>query len=139
MLSTYVLPHLPAHLYRLAYPRIPPLPIIDMPSLTGTDSNNSSGTGTSGTGTTASSGASTVSGLTSVGGSSRGGGGNTNQSGRTKGTFQVNLNPDPTLHRLAGPSVKLRDLIGTDPPPMLDSGEQICLPYYSISSRVKCY
>jgi len=51
-------------------------------------------------------------------------------SNRTCGTFQVNLNPDPTLHCLIGPGVKLKELIGSDPPPTLDNGEQICLSYY---------
>jgi len=121
-LNTYKLPHLPAHLYRLAYPKTPAFPIIDMPSLAGTSSSGSNSGG--------SSNASMVSGLISVGGASQGTGGGTTPANRTQGTFQVNLNPDPTLHCLIGPGVKLKELIGSDPPPTLDNGEQICLSYY---------
>jgi hypothetical protein len=116
-LSTYILPHLPPALYRLAYPRLPPLPAFDTPSVTGTDASSSSG--------------SVVSGLTAPSGVSLGipstltGGAATQASGqgtqgstkRTKGTFQANLNPDHTLHRLIDSGVKLRDLIGDTPPP----------------------
>jgi hypothetical protein len=119
-LNTYVLPHLPAHLYRLAYPKTPPFPNFDTPSLAGTSSSGSTNW--------SSSTASIVSGLTTVGSATRGSGGGT--SNRTRGTFQVNLNPDPALHRLIGPGVKLKELIGSDPPPTLDNGEQICLSYY---------
>jgi len=121
-LNTYVLPHLPAHLYRLAYPKTSNFPIIDTPSLAGTSSSSST--------TGGSSNASIVSGLTSTGSGTRGTGGGTPTSNRTRGTFQVNLNPDPTLHRLIGPGVKLKELIGADPPPTLENGEQICLSYY---------
>ncbi len=129
-LSTYVLPHLPLALYRLAYPRLPPLPAFDAPSVTGTDASSSSG--------------SAVSGLTTPSGvslgipSTLGGGAATQASGqgtqgsekRTKGTFQANLNHDHTLHRLIDPGVKLRDLIGDTPPPTLDSGVPICLSFF---------
>ncbi|MFN9981168.1 MAG: hypothetical protein ACK53Y_14680, partial [bacterium] len=54
----------------------------------------------------------------------------TGQSNRTKGTFQANLTPNHTLHRLIDPGTKLHKLIGSDPPPALDNGMPICLSYY---------
>jgi hypothetical protein len=50
--------------------------------------------------------------------------------GRGTRAFQVNLTPDVTLHQLLPTGVKLHDLIGSDPPPNMDSGIPICLSYH---------
>jgi len=124
-LNTYVLPRLPAALYRLAYPKSPPLPTIDTPSLA-----SSGGSSTCG---------STVSGLSSLGSlstgdaTSRSGGANTGETRdkttHTKGTFQVSLNLDALLHQLVGSGVRMRDLIGNDPPPTLSPDMPVILLY----------
>jgi len=47
-----------------------------------------------------------------------------------RGSFQSNLTPDNTLQSLVPANIKLRDLIGTSPPPLMDDGTPICLSYH---------
>ncbi len=108
-LHSYVLPHLPPSLFRLAYPtpqKPHPLPV---PSLA--------------TSTTSSTTASDVSTVTSP----------TLATGRltaVRGTFQANLTPDSTLQALVPANIRLKDLIGTDAPPQMDNGQPICLSFH---------
>jgi hypothetical protein len=120
--DTNIVPYLPPSIHRLAFPRLTPPALIETPSLTGTStSSNSSGTMSSSN----SSVSSTISGLTRNSGTVV-----TTGSGRATRAFQVNLAPDITLHQLLPTGVKLRDLIGSDPPPNMDSGIPICLSYH---------
>jgi len=120
VLNTYVLPSLPPALYRLTYPRQQQS---TLPALISTSSaSGSSGTGSSGTGTTSDS--SIVSGLTTPTLVS-----STGQLTRSRGSHIANLNPDARLLQLVDPGVRVKDLMGSDPPPSLDNGNQICLSY----------
>jgi len=114
----YVVPHLPPALYRLAYPKINmPTPSFDTPSL-----------GTASTGSTSNSGTSVVSGLTAATLASEG---SSSAKRGPQGTYLANLTPDRDLQVLVDYGTKLTDLIGNDPPPMLDDGvTPICLSYY---------
>jgi hypothetical protein len=47
-----------------------------------------------------------------------------------RGSFQSNLTPDNTMQSLVPANIKLRDLIGTSPPPLMDDGTPICLSYH---------
>ncbi len=119
ILNTYLLPHLPPALYKLAYGRTT-TPLV--PSLAGS-STSSLGGSTSSPATGLSSDASTVSGLTvpSLTGT------------RTPNAKIVNLAPDLALQRLIAPGTKLKDLMGSTPPPLLDDNTQICLlPSYEL-------
>jgi hypothetical protein len=48
---------------------------------------------------------------------------------RQRGSHVTNLAPDPALTQLVEPGIKIRDLIGSDPPPLLDNGQQVCLSH----------
>jgi len=115
-LITYVLPNIPPFLYKLAYPKLPTTTSLasssqTSPTLTLTSGSNSSGT--------ASSSASTISGLTipSLPGTWQ------------RGTHIAKLAPDPSLVTLLPQGIKIRALMGTDPPPTLDNGSPICMSY----------
>jgi hypothetical protein len=114
-LENYLTPYLPPSINRLAVPRLPPQIQVDPPSLAGSIVSGSSGSDTS-----------VVSGLTTGSGSSTG----TQRTPRNRGTYQINLHPDHSLHQLLPAGVKLKDLIGSDPPPAMDNGTQICLSYF---------
>jgi hypothetical protein len=120
ILNTYVLPNLPQPIYKLAYPRSTP-----QSSLSGN------------TATTASLSANSVGGHSSVSSITVPTIANaptvmsgSQTSGKRKGTFQANLNPDRALQRLLDFGTAIKDLIGSDPPPTLDDGSPICLSYY---------
>ena len=125
-LQTYILPHLPPTLYRLAYPKtpayLPPAP--DLISLSGTSHSSSSGSGAS------SSGSSVVSALTTPSNiSPRDTAGAS--IGSRKGSYMANLTPDPELQQIVPSSMKLKDIIGTTTPPQLDNGAQLCLSFHT--------
>jgi hypothetical protein len=126
-LNTYITPHLPSALYRLAYPK--PSAVSDTPSLIGSSVSGSSNSSSRGS---ASSSASVISGLTLHSANAHPTNSDTNsgQGHRSKGTFQANLAPDHALHRLIDSGVRLRDLIGNTTPPQLDNGTPICLSFY---------
>jgi hypothetical protein len=125
-LQTYILPHLPPVLYRLAYPKpqayLPPAP--DLISLSGTLHSSSSGSGTSSSGNSVVSALTTPSNISpqDTSGDSR---------GSRKGSYMANLTPDPALQQLVPSSIKLKDLIGTTSPPHLDNGAQLCLSFHT--------
>jgi hypothetical protein len=113
-LQVYVLPHLPPALYQLAYPKQPKL------TLTGSTTSTQHTAVTSVTHATppaASLGdASVVSGLTQ----------NTTRSR----TFQANLNPDQSLQQLLPSNVRLKHVMGSDAPPRMDDGTDMCLSFH---------
>jgi len=127
VLNTYVLPHLPPQLYRLAYPKpnVPQGP----PSLLGSDASSSGASLTLGLGSSSSgsSGHSTVSGLT-IPTTTGGGGGESNNC--QCGTYSTNVTPDTRLVQLVLTGVKIWDLMGNDPLLTLDNGQQICLSFH---------
>jgi hypothetical protein len=114
-LHTYVLPNLPPTLYKLAYPR--PTPTQDSyllpPALVSLSASSAS----------SASGSSTLSGLTTPSTLPTAG------AGKTRGTYVANLTQDAALTQLVDPGIKLKDLIGSDPPPTLDNGTPVCLSF----------
>jgi hypothetical protein len=112
-LQSYVIPHLPPALFRLAYP------VATVKHATGPGSHTPSLAPTATT-TTSGSDVSTVTSPTFV----------TGQVPPTRGTFQANLTPDATLQSLVPANLKLQDLIGTDTPPLSDDNLPICLAFH---------
>ena len=115
-LYTYVLPHLPTSLFRLAYPK----------------STNSSITGVlPGSvsvvtpGSTPEGDASVISGLTLGSRLAT----NTTKTGAGRGTFMANLQPDATLIQLVPGNIRLMDLIGSSPEPSAEDGTSLCMSY----------
>jgi hypothetical protein len=119
-LHTYILPNIPPALYRLAYSRLQSL--VTPPDLI----SLSDASETSATRGSSSSGASTVSGITTP--TAITGEGDESKNNK-KGSFYANLTPDPALVQLVPSDLKIRDLIGTVPPPQLDNSAQVCLSY----------
>jgi hypothetical protein len=121
VLNTFVLPHLPPVLYKLAYPKVSLGSAT--PSLAGSsisqDSTPSSSVSGASNASSAASITSGISGLTMP----------TMGDGRQRGTHFANVNPDNRLVQLVPPGVKLRDLMGSDHPPALDNGQQMCLSF----------
>jgi hypothetical protein len=114
-LSTYMLPHLPPQLYKLAYPKPNSILTASQPSLTSLSVSSNATSITSGHSTV--SGLSTPSGLTSA-------------VMRSKGSWIANLHPISALETIVPSDIKLKDLIGSDPPPLLDNGSRLCLSYH---------
>ena len=114
-MQVYVLPHLPPTLYQLAYPK----PI--KPALPG--SALSVHTIATGHSTTTGSHHLNLPGDTSVMS------GLTQNTARTR-TFQTNLTPDANLQQLLPANVRLKTLMGTDPPPKMDDGNDMCLSFH---------
>jgi hypothetical protein len=56
-------------------------------------------------------------------------GSGTNTNTRTKGSHFSNVNTDTSLVQLVPQGIRLRDLMGNDPPPALDNGQQVCLSF----------
>jgi hypothetical protein len=120
VLNTYVLPHLPPPLYKLAYPRLPgTLSLTDTPqtaSLSDTLSSRSSASGSGHSNT------SIVSALSIPSGTGT-------RTLQQRGTHFANVNPDNALLNLVSPGTKIKGLMGDNPPPLLDNGKQPCLSY----------
>jgi hypothetical protein len=125
-LQTYILPHLPPVLYRLAYPKpqpyLPPAP--DLISLSGTSHSSSSGTGSSSSGNTVVSALTIPTNMVPQDAAS-------DSRGSRKGSYMANLTPDPALQQIVPSGIKLKDLIGTTSPPQLDNGAQLCLSFHT--------
>jgi hypothetical protein len=132
LLQVYVLPRLPPTLYHLAYPKKTPpdnspstLPgLITTGSASGSSSTTGSASGSS-SGSNGSGGdaASLISGLTGT--SSQGkppptGG---------RGAYVANLNVLPALQALDKPDIKIKDIMATTTPKMVN-GTEICLSYH---------
>jgi hypothetical protein len=123
-LHTYVLPNLPPVLYSLAYPHPPNNPA-DLVSIT--DGSNS---GLS-LGQSMLSGISTPSGIMTAGNQTAGtsGVGAGTGGGHSKGSLHSELKPNQSLIQLIDPRIKVKDLMGTNPPPLMDDGTQLCLSF----------
>jgi hypothetical protein len=133
-LNTYMLPWLPPALNKLAHPRpgsLFQLPLQEVGSLKATSSSGSSNANSG------SSNATTVSGITHSSGTHPA---STNHSqtassqppdtmGNRRGSYIANLTPGTTLTSLVPAGVKIKTLMGTDPPPVLDNGSQVCLSF----------
>jgi hypothetical protein len=124
-MQSYVLPHLPPPLFKLAYPmhKLSNATLIT----SGTPTTLSLGTASSTT-TSHTHSYDTLSTLMMHTLCTPGG--NTSTTISQHGTFQANLHPDSTSKALAPPSVKLRDIIGLDALPTMDDGTPICLSFH---------
>jgi len=122
VLNTYVLPHLPPLLYKLAYPKGPTTISLDTAT---TSSVTTALTSSGGSSFTPGSNSSVISGITIP--TTVGSGTNTNT--RTKGSHFANVAADTSLVQLVPQGVRIRDLMGNDPPPTLDNGQQVCLSF----------
>jgi hypothetical protein len=119
-LQSYVLPHLPPALFKLAYPQA-------------STKYPASLAGTAVTGTLSMANTSDISVITSptlaTTITSR-----TQQTAltanRERGTFQANLTQDSTLQALVPQNMKLKDLIGTDEVPLADDQQPLCLSFH---------
>lgn len=114
IMQIYVSPHLPPVLYKMAYPKKPQALPSDgsIPGLVSLGVSSGSSSGISG----ASGAASTVFGLTTP----------TAQPPPTgQGAFQANLQPVPTITSMDRPSLKIKDIIGTSPPPKMTDGSEV--------------
>jgi hypothetical protein len=123
-LNTYMLPHLPPTLYKLAYPRPTTSLVPNLLALSDASHSSSSGN------TSGSSNASTISNLTSPSGSE--GTQPTHNQNQRRGSYIANLPPDTALQSVIPPGIKIKDLMGADrstPPPLLDNGSQVCLSF----------
>jgi hypothetical protein len=118
VMNTYVLPHLPPTLYKLAYPRHPGTQslteTLQTASLSDTLSSRSSASGSSLYNT------SVVSALSIPSGTGT-------RTLQQRGTHFANVNPDTALLNLVSPGTKIKGLMGDTPPPPLDNGQQPCL------------
>jgi hypothetical protein len=110
-LSLYYNPTLPSHLYQIINPRASPkTPLAEIKTITDDD------TGTMASGGTGVSTLTSGSNLTS--GSSR------------SGSFVKNPAVDAALQGLLPPGVKITDLLGSDPVPISEDNNPICLSYH---------
>jgi hypothetical protein len=124
MRQVYVLPTLPPQLYHLVYPKkattsVPwatPGSGTSVPGSIATGSSNSSATSSGNSFASTVSGLSTPSGITGL-----------VQSGR--GARIANLHPIAALTNLIPTTTKLKDVIGTSTPPILDNGAEMCLSF----------
>jgi len=130
-LHTYVLPHLPLAIYKLAYPKATIGSIwSDILTLgsSSLSSNSVSGT-TLSSSDNHSSNASIVSGITLPTLASHLGATVSGQPQR-KNSVVANLQPDREMQRLLDYGMTVKELMGTDPPPTLMDGSQICLSFH---------
>jgi len=111
-----MLPHLAPQLYKLAYPKPNMILTASPPSLMSSSVSSNVTSITSGHSTV--SGLSTLSGLTSA-------------VTQSKGSWIANLHPISALETIVPSDIKLKDLIGSDPPPLLDNGPDLPVLSYS--------
>jgi len=117
IMGIYVIPHLPPSLYQLAHPKRPQPSSDSVPGLVSTGSaSQSSGSSISD--------ASSMSGLTTP---SQAG---TQPPPTGRGAFILNLTRDESLIALDRPQTKLKDILGTAPPPKMTDGSEMCLSYH---------
>jgi hypothetical protein len=119
IMQNYVLPNLPSQLYQLVYPKRSytlPEPI---PGSVATSSSGSSST-TGGSGLSIASG---VSALTTLSGSG------TAPGTVGRGARIANLQPLPNITALVLNATKLKDFMGTLPPPKYNNGSEMCLSF----------
>jgi hypothetical protein len=112
-LQSYVNPHLPPALFKLAYPKDSSTVLTKL----------------------APAGASIVSGTTLPTAQSSDVSLLTNPTLTTrtpgaKGSFQLNPNPDSTLQAIIPGNLRLKDVIGSDSPLLMDDNQVICLSYH---------
>jgi hypothetical protein len=119
LMQVYVLPMLPLSLYQLAYPKR----LTSGQGTVTTASLSSSGTASASVATSSS--GSTVSGLTTASGNPT----SLITPGGSRGARIANSAPIPALVNLVPSSTKLRDLMGSTAPPLLDNGGEMCLSY----------
>jgi hypothetical protein len=112
-LQSFVLPHLPPALFRMAYPATSKSlgPPSYTPSVTGTSV------------TLQGSDISNISTITSPAVTA-------SKQSAIRDTLQANLTPDSTLQSLIPANLCLKDLIGTDSPPLVDDTTPLCLSYH---------
>jgi len=116
-LYTYVLPHLPTSLFRLAYPKTSSSSVTGV--LPGTVSVVTPGSTPEGDATV-------ISGLTQGSRLTT----NTTKTGAGRGTFIANLQPDATLIQLVPGNIRLKDLIGSSPEPSAEDETSLCMSYH---------
>jgi hypothetical protein len=117
-LQTYVTPHLPPALFKLAHPHLKSVagsvvgysPTMATPSTTASSHSHLDNVSVLTTPTLLSS--------------------PTTKTQTARGSFQSNLTPDSTLQSLIPGNVKLKDIIGLEHPPLMDDGTPICMSYH---------
>jgi hypothetical protein len=118
IMGLYVIPHLPPSLYQLANPKRPlATPSDSVPRLVSPGSaSQSSGSSISD--------ASSVSGLTPP---THAG---TQPPPTGRGAFIMNLNQHESLAAMDRPQTKIKDIMGTAPPPKMADGTEMCLSFH---------
>jgi hypothetical protein len=117
-LQSYVLPHLPPALFRLVYPAAHLLHTASVTPSAATASMAPSAITSSMSASLTDMSTITTPSITP------------SRVTTTRGTFQANLTPDSMLQSLVPANYKLKDLIGTDTPPLMDDGTPICLSFH---------
>lgn len=116
IMGLYVIPHLPPSLYQLANPKRPQASD-SVPGLVSAGSASQSSGSSVGD-------ASTVSGLTTPTHSG------TPPTPPGRGAFITNLTPHESITSLDRPQTKIKDIMGTAPPPKMADGTEMCLSFH---------
>ena len=116
IMGLYVIPHLPPSLYQLANPKRPQTSD-SVPGLVSAGSASQSSGSSVGD-------ASTVSGLTTPTHSG------TPPTPPGRGAFITNLTPHESITSLDRPQTKIKDIMGTAPPPKMADGTEMCLSFH---------